>query len=1048
MQNAATGDSLNKARISVEGSNTLAFTDESGRYRLVNMPVGDVKLRVYFTGLDPIEETVMVTGGETVVQNFTLSSQDRYGQLDEVFELDAFTVEAQKETNAAAISVNEQRFAAGQMSVVSADQFGTIPDTNPGELMKWLPGVTVEYFANNIVGVSVRGLDAANTEIMFDGMPVASASTTSNDRNFEMLGSSSADIARVEVRKLRTPADSANALGGSINLVRRSAFEAEKRKLTYNMFFTSHSEEFSLSKRDGIRDTQMQGWRPNFKLTWTDPVSDKFGYAVTLAHSDVLARVHWSAPSVDFGSTTDAEIAEERLAAGLPLTTRSVYNPRRNRDLLHDNPKHDVTDSGSIKFDWRPTEDLKLSYSLSASEYQERTGDELRFIWDAGSSGSDRDAALGEPGTNGEFASYGRLGVGKIGFDMREAWRNGIKNVMTHQMESEWRHGDWTVKGGASYSSSEHEYRDTEDGFFQSTTMVGSTIPNSGIGTGMANPQRITVDLLDRDFTFSHTVNAYLNNAGDTEKGEPVDWQDLSNMYIGGAVSRPGQANETVSAVRLFAKHDFGMENPFSIGLGFDYSKQVRDVSQYDARLWTFVGADGVAQTADDSLAQIAAVNVQPASDTIYNSPAVPRISLRRLYDLYLSNPEYFDYKEEESHRFSTISPYELREETTAGYIEFSGSFLRNRLGYIGGFRYEKAEATGLGALDRGSAYVEGLGLDPSTLEGTMARYVAKGAKGKGENDGIFPSLELNYNFTDRLILRAGYAKTQAKNRFRRSVIPSTSIDYTPVDPSDVEEGEEVPLGKINRPNPSLQPWTADNFEVHLEYYTQQGGVLSAGGFVKNIENVQVRESVYLGTAEQLAELDLEEEFLGFLSSTWVNKGEGKISGLEFEVRQPMDRILPEFAKGFVVTGSVNYNKLSKFVFLQDASTSNGSTDFSNFYETQHKVSFAYHRGRVAGTLGLIKNGKVYRQRQDVGNSETGTGAFIHGDRFYPPYTTVDFSFEYKLSKPLKLFFSGRNITDAQKERWRVLEGAPDWSNFQIANNLGVTYTVGLSGSF
>jgi len=53
----------------------------------------------------------------------------------------------------------------------------TIPDSNPGELMKWLPGVSVEYFANNIVGVSVRGLDAVNTEIRFDGMPQASAST-------------------------------------------------------------------------------------------------------------------------------------------------------------------------------------------------------------------------------------------------------------------------------------------------------------------------------------------------------------------------------------------------------------------------------------------------------------------------------------------------------------------------------------------------------------------------------------------------------------------------------------------------------------------------------------------------------------------------------------------------------------------------------------------------------------------------------------------------------------------------------------------------------
>src|SRR5204862_5679473 len=135
-----------------------------------------------------------------------------YGEQSDAIKLDAYLVESTRETNAAAIAVNEQRFALGQKSVISTDQFGTIPDNNPGEFMKWLPGVSVEYFANNIVGVSVRGLDAVNTEIRFDGMPQASASTatlgtSTRDRNFEMLGSFAADVARVEVRKLRTPED-------------------------------------------------------------------------------------------------------------------------------------------------------------------------------------------------------------------------------------------------------------------------------------------------------------------------------------------------------------------------------------------------------------------------------------------------------------------------------------------------------------------------------------------------------------------------------------------------------------------------------------------------------------------------------------------------------------------------------------------------------------------------------------------------------------------------------------------------------------------------
>ena len=108
---------------------------------------------------------------------------------------------------------------------------------------------------------------------------------------FRMLGSSAADISRVEIRKLRTPEDSANAIGGAINMVRRSAFEADRRRFTYNVLFTTDAESFSLDPRAGPRDTLSRGYRPNFKFTWTDPVSKTFGYAVTFNHNDVLAQV-------------------------------------------------------------------------------------------------------------------------------------------------------------------------------------------------------------------------------------------------------------------------------------------------------------------------------------------------------------------------------------------------------------------------------------------------------------------------------------------------------------------------------------------------------------------------------------------------------------------------------------------------------------------------------------------------------------------------------------------------------------------------------------
>lgn len=1017
IQNEVTGDYLGNVKVTLKGTNRVALTDEGGFYVFSNVPEGPMVLEVAHVGLLVQTATVRVTAGTATEQNFALSSTRREG--DEVLKLDTFTVQSTRETDAAAIAINEQRVAKTQMSVINADQFGTIPDNNPGELLKWLPGVSVEYFANNITGVSVRGLDAVNTAITFDGMPIASASVTSTDRNFEILGSSGADIARVEVRKLRTPSDSANALGGSLNLVRRSAFEAARRRFTYNLLFTSDWESFSLARRAGIQDSRMQGWRPNWRLTWTDPVSKTFGYSLTLSHSDVLARVHWSAPTWNYGTAAQATAAEAQMAAGQKLTTVSVYNPARTGDLLHDNPKQDTTDSASMKFDWRPFPELKLSYSLSGTQYLERNSDDLRFNW-----------TTGTPLSNGADYTRGSVGNGAMQYDMREAWRNGRKPVLTNAVDAIWRRGDWTANAAGSLSVATHRYRDAQDGFFNSTTFVGSTIPNMGIGTGKANPRKITVNLLNRDYSFSRTIEAF-----DATTGAPVDWQDLNNIYIGGAVSRPGKSRETVGATRLGLKRDFNTRNPFSVKVGLDFDETYRNVQQYDANLWTFVGADHTAGTPDDNAKQIEARNVAPAQDKTYGAPAVPRVSLRRLYDLYVSHPDWFVYKGAESYRFSSTSPYELDEKNYAPYLEFSGTVFRNRLSYVGGVRYEKSEAWGIGSLDRGAAAVANIPVADANnpIERNLVRYVRKGARGEGSNDGFFPSFEIAYDLTERLLLRVGYAKTQAKNRYQRSVIPSSTIDTTEVTTGPYSG---IAIGSINLRNPNLKPWTADNYEAHLEYYTPQGGVLSVGGFRKEIHENQIQTSILLDTPDKLAQLDLDPTFLNFQATSWLNQGEGRIDGAEAEMRQPLDKMLPAFARGFTFTGSFNYNNLSKF----DYANGNISTDFQNFYETQYKASLSYRRGRLNATVGAIRNGKVYRQRDDAAGHV--------GDRYYPPYTTLDFSVEYAVYRGAKLFLSGRNVTDAHKTRIRVVAGSPEWSQLATENNLGVTFTTGISGSF
>src|SRR4051812_23717293 len=55
IRNAVTGENLNHATVAVKGTTRVVLTDDTGSYRLDNLPAGPVTLRVFFTGLDPQE---------------------------------------------------------------------------------------------------------------------------------------------------------------------------------------------------------------------------------------------------------------------------------------------------------------------------------------------------------------------------------------------------------------------------------------------------------------------------------------------------------------------------------------------------------------------------------------------------------------------------------------------------------------------------------------------------------------------------------------------------------------------------------------------------------------------------------------------------------------------------------------------------------------------------------------------------------------------------------------------------------------------------------
>ena len=175
---------LNNAKVTLEGTSVTTSTNEFGEFRINNVPAGEATVRTVYTGLDESVSRVTVLAGQVATLNVEMTSVARYG-ADKAVVLDTFTVSGEREFEGDALATNEQRYAPNVKVVMSSDSFGTINEGNPGEFLKYLPGITVDYVAADVRTVSVRGFAPQFTNVYWDGMRMTSSASGSSNRIFE-----------------------------------------------------------------------------------------------------------------------------------------------------------------------------------------------------------------------------------------------------------------------------------------------------------------------------------------------------------------------------------------------------------------------------------------------------------------------------------------------------------------------------------------------------------------------------------------------------------------------------------------------------------------------------------------------------------------------------------------------------------------------------------------------------------------------------------------------------------------------------------------------
>jgi TonB-dependent receptor len=212
-------DFLPGANVMLKGTNFGAVTDREGVYLIPDVPPGAYTLVVNYIGYEKFTSEITVTAGAKIKQDAVLTVS--YVDIGQV------VVEGIRQGQVKALS--QQRTAVNISNVVSQEQIERFPDENTADVLKRIPGLYIQNSLGEGRFALIRGTDPRLNTITVNGEKLASNRSEERYPQLDIIGSS--QLASVEVTKALTPDMDGDAIGGSINLVTRSAYDYNGRKV-------------------------------------------------------------------------------------------------------------------------------------------------------------------------------------------------------------------------------------------------------------------------------------------------------------------------------------------------------------------------------------------------------------------------------------------------------------------------------------------------------------------------------------------------------------------------------------------------------------------------------------------------------------------------------------------------------------------------------------------------------------------------------------------------------------------------------------------------
>lgn len=366
---------------------------------------------------------------------------------------------------------------------------------------------------------------------------------------------------------------------------------------------------------------------------------------------------------------------------------------------------------------------------------------------------------------------------------------------------------------------------------------------------------------------------------------------------------------------------------------------------------------------------------------------------------LQLSNSSLFKETDEPAEYLALN--YDANEKITAAYIRWDQD-LSEKTSIIIGARVERTDIK----------YTGNFVLDEENLE----------AKITSDNHytNILPSISIKHNFNKDFILRAAISTSIARpNYYHLS-------PYVSALPQDLE---------INAGNPNLKATYATNFDVMIERYFKNVGLLSGGLFYKKLDNFiyTYRDSNYT-----LAKFSQDYPTIANpvpAGENWqftqARNGESvDVFGLEIAAQKRLD-FLPGFLR--------NFNIYANYTFT--TSNAKGITNADG--EARSGLSLPKTAPHIFNTS-LSWEDKAFSARLSA-NFTSSYLDEIGGDEFedmyYDKQFFLDFNASYKFNKNFRIFLEANNLTNQPLRYYQgVSHRVMQLEYYQPRYTLGVKY--------